>query len=347
MRADAVVSVGAEALSCYTANLATYLSGCREDALDHVARSVRLAVRADLSDDNLAFSHHAVPLNVIDDHSQLAYAAEPDPARALDGVARELADRGQVLVVSNTATMDWSVWSSRPSAAPHFLLIDGSRRGAWHVDDRFAAIHPGGEQRPFAGWISSAALLRCLTPITPLPAHLRLRNQHAFGFPVPLPPDGCYTWLARVPALERDRRARLPSPWVTGIAEVLDLLEGFWSALPARPDRSRVIDDIWAASQHHAFRYARLRSAVALAGSDANALDLGVRAWRDLPMAMHFVVQSTRRGRNRDSLIASTFNRLRQAELAAHEVAAASYSLIGSSDEPEPRPRALVQRAVP
>jgi hypothetical protein len=321
------VSVGAEALSCYTANLASYLTRHRDDALDHVARSVRLAVRADLPDDGIAFSHHAVPLNVLDDQTRLVYAGHRDAAIALHAVACELAEHGQALVVSNTATMGWSV-TNGGSPAPHFLLVDGSRPDAWHIDDRFTALRPGGEQqRPFTGWISTDVLLRGLTPITPLPAHHRRRNQHAFGFPVPLPPDGSYQWLAQAePAVEQ----ALSDEWVTDIEAVLDLLEGFWSALPARPERSRVLDDIWAASQHHTFRYARLRCATGITGPDASALDLAIEAWRDLPMALHFAALSARRDRPRGSLVTSTFARLRQAELAAHEVATASFSTIGS-----------------
>jgi hypothetical protein len=320
-------NTGAEALSCYTANLATYLGRYRDDALDHIAASVRLAVRDDLPDDALAFSHHAKPLNVLPDQSRLVYTGDPDPAAALRAVARELAECGQALVVSNTATMDWSV-TNGAAAAPHFLLVDGARPDGWHVDDRFVALRPGGEQqRPFAGWVSTATLVRCLTPIAPLPVPQRLRNQHAFGLPVALPPDGSYQWLTRAqPSVEPD----LTEPWVTDDAEVLDRLERFWSALPARPERGRFLDDIWAAAQHHTFRYARLVSTVDLTGPEATALDLAIQAWRDLPMALHFAAQSGGRGRPRGSLVTSTFARLRPAELAAHEVAAALFSTIGS-----------------
>jgi hypothetical protein len=51
---------GPEGLSCYTANLAVYLG---PDALDRIARSIRLAVRTDLGDDLLAFSHHRTPVD--------------------------------------------------------------------------------------------------------------------------------------------------------------------------------------------------------------------------------------------------------------------------------------------
>lgn len=321
------MSVGAEALSCYTANLATYLGRHRDDALDHIARSIRLAVRTDLPDDTLAFSHHAVPLNVLPDQSRLVYASDRDPAAAMRAVACELAEQGQALVVANTATMDWSV-TNGTVAAPHFLLVDDARLDGWHVDDRFTALRPGGErQRPFAGWISTATLVRCLTPIVPLPVPHRLRNQHAFGPPVPLGPDGSFQWLTRTgPAVEPDR----PEPWVTGVMEVLDRLERFWSELPTRPERGRFLDDIWAAAQHYTFRYARLTSDMDLTGPDAIALDLAIQAWRDLPMALYFAAQSAGRGRPKESLVRSTFARLRSAERAAHEIAMALFSTIGS-----------------
>jgi len=308
---------GAEALSCYTANLALYLAHHRPDALAHIARSVRLAVRTDTPVP--AFSHHATALNDVDRLSHLAYAAAVDEDAALSAISSELREQGLVLVVSNTSTMEWSV--SDKAAAPHFLLVDGRRRGEWHVDDRFTAPRPGGGERPYSGWISQAALGRSLTPIVPLPHHLRLRNVHAFGFPVPVPPDGQIHWLTRSP--QPPPAAALPGRWMTDIAAVIDVLEAFWSDPQAWPERTPFLDDMWAAAQHHTFRYRHLRAEASPTGSDWAAVSDAILAWQDVPMALNFAASSQLRGRPRPSVVKATFERLREAELRGRAVAAA------------------------
>jgi hypothetical protein len=307
---------GAEALSCYTANLAHYLSHYRTDALARVARSVRLAIRTDTPAPT--FSHHGVALNDIDGRSHLAYAAAPDAGAALTAIESELREHGRVLVVANTSTMDWSV--PEKTAAPHFLLIDGHRETGWHVDDRFVAPRPGGGEGPYSGWIPRASLVSSLTPIAPLPAHLRLRNGHAFGFAVPLPPDGQVHWLVR-------RRGRPPPPrlsgrWVTGIADVIDLLEAFWSDVETWSERMPFLDDMWAAAQHHTFRYRHLLSGAPPTGPELAAVQEAIRAWQDLPMALNFAASSHLRGRPRPTVVKATFERLREAELRGRAIAA-------------------------
>ena len=271
-RGVSVAPPGAEALSCYTANLALYLAHHRPDALAHIARSVRLAVRTDTSVP--AYSHHAVALNDVDGRSHLIYAAARDVDAALTAIGRELREQGLVLVVANTSTMDWS--ASEKAAAPHFLLVDGRRRGEWHVDDRFLAPRPGGGEQPYSGWISRAVLARSLTPIVPLPHHQRLRNVHAFGFPVTAPPEGQIQWLTR--SRQPPPPASLPGRWVTDIAGVIDLLEAFWSDAQAWPERTPFLDDMWAAAQHHTFRYRHLRAEASPTGPGLAAVDEAILA---------------------------------------------------------------------
>ena len=200
---------GAEGLSCYTANLAVYLAGSEEDAVGRIARSVRLAVRTDLGDDMLAFSHHRTPL----DGGRLEYRGAGDAGTALDGISAEIEQAGRCLVVANTGFLDWST-AGLEAQAPHLLLVEDRRRDEWHVVDRFTALLPsGGDQRPFTGWVSSATLGRCLTPIVPLPPEQRLRNALAFGFPRPLPRDGDYQWLERTERLAPEP-ARLEGRWL-------------------------------------------------------------------------------------------------------------------------------------
>jgi hypothetical protein len=286
---------GPEGLSCYTANLAVYLG---PDALDRIARSIRLAVRADLGDDLLAFSHHSTPV----DEGRLAYRGAGGAAAALEAVAAEVERTGGCLVVANTGHLDWSS-AGHDGQAPHFLLVDDHRGDEWHVVDRFTALLPaGGGQEPFTGWISTAALARALTPIVPLPPEQRLRNQLAFGFPRPLPRDGDYQWLERTDRPEPE--AELEGDWLTETGAALELLGELWA-----PARLPLLDDLWAAAQHHVFRYDRL-----LAAEEHPIFEDARRAWRDLPMALRFAVDSAARGRYRPTLVASTFDALRRRE---------------------------------
>jgi hypothetical protein len=295
---------GAEGLSCYTANLAVYLAATEPDVLDRIARSIRLAVRTDVGDDLLAFSHHRTPV----DGGRLAYRGAADAETALAAVAAEIERAGGCLVVANTGHLDWSS-ADHDGQAPHFLLVDDRREDEWHVVDRFTALLPsGGGQEPFTGWISTAALARALTPIVPLLPEQRLRNELAFGFPRPLPRDGDYQWLERIerPAPEPE----LEGEWVTETDAALALLGELWS-----PARLRLLDDLWAAAQHHVFRYDRLFTA-----EEHPVFDDARRAWRDLPMALRFAVDSAGRGRHRPTLVASTFAALRRCERDAASV---------------------------
>jgi hypothetical protein len=304
MSGERVLPPGPEELSCYTANLAVYLG---DGALGRIARSVRLAVQTDLGDDLLAFSHHRTPV----DDGRLGYKGTDDAETALEAIAAEVERAGACLVVANTGYLDWST-AGPDGQAPHLLLVDGRRGEEWHVVDRFRALLPsnGGEQRPFAGWISSAALTRGLTPIVPLPPEQRLRNRLAFGFPRPLPEDGHYQWLERT---EHGAADRLEGAWLTDAGAALDYLGEFWAGLDRRPERRRLLDDMWAAAQHHAFRYGYLLATT----EERPVLEEARRGWRDLPMALRFAVDSAQRGRHRPTLVTRTFAALRRVESEA------------------------------
>jgi hypothetical protein len=312
MSSNRAVPAGPEGLSCYTANLAVYLDRSQEDAFGYIARSVRLAVRPDPRNEVLAFSHHQTPLDVLDDGGRLEYRGADDVGGALDAISDELDRFGQCLVVANTAFLDWST-ADLDAQAPHLLLVDGRRQPDWHVVDRFTALLPSaGEQRPFSGWITSEALSRYLTPIFPLPPEQRLRNALAFGFPRPLPRDGQYQWVSRTDPKPRDPD-RLEAPWVADADAALAYVAEFWTAIDRRPARARLFDDLWAAAQHHAFRYTHVLAGVA-GDEERVVLDRARLAWRDLPMAIRFAVDSAKRGRHRPALVARTFAALRRVE---------------------------------
>jgi hypothetical protein len=312
MTTEALAPPEPDALSCYTANLAVYLDRCEGGALGRIARSIRLAVRPD--GEVPAFSHHSRPLDVLDGGGRLEYRGAGDAGAALEAISAEVARLGQCLVLANTGFLDWST-AGPGGQAPHLLLVDGRRRGEWHVVDRFAALLPGrGEQRPFGGWVSDAVLARCLTPISPLPPEQRLRNAHAFGFPRPLPPEGQYQWISRTERLEPGQPDRLDGGWLADADASLEYLGELWSGLDRAPGRARLLDDMWAAAQHHVFRYTYLLVRTRKDAEERRVLDRARLAWRDLPMALRFAVDSARRGRHRATLVARTIAGLRRVE---------------------------------
>lgn len=307
---------GTRALSCYTANLARYLLRDDPDALDALARSVRLAVRVDPAGDALAVSHHAVPLHELPRDGVLAHASAATGESALAGVAEELDRHGQVLVAASSAALPWSVALPEDSA-PHLLLVDDRRSGRWHVVDDFSALLPEGRQEPFEGWLEDAALLSAMAPpAAPEPEH-RVRDEHLFGVPVPAPPAGRHRWF--VLGSPGRRSPGLTGDWLRG-ADAIGALSEFWSGVGEHPGRARFLDDVWAASQHHTFRYARLLHTRQPSGQDAETFVAASAAWRDLPMALHFAVRSAERGRSRPSVVKATFDHLLAVETAARRV---------------------------
>ncbi|MET0135821.1 MAG: hypothetical protein ABW215_19745 [Kibdelosporangium sp.] len=298
-------------LSCYSANLAMYLLPHRSDALDVVARSVRLAVRPG---EEPAFSHHSVPLHQLRPGGELGYAAAGTGADAIEALAGEVNRNGQVLVLTGRAVLPWSV-PEPGHGAPHLLLVDSHSGSRWHVVDEFSALRPAGRQDPYTGWITDEELLKAMEPNPAPAAEHKLRNEHAFGFPVPLPPDGTYQWLAFQPS--RTTGSDLPDEWLTGIDEVFEALTEFWSGLDGNPDRRRFLEDMWACSQHHTYRYNWL---VTSQDADPEAFTDAIAAWQNLPMALRFAADSADRGRARPSMVRTTFDQLRAADGPAREL---------------------------
>ncbi|KAA2255360.1 hypothetical protein F0L68_28555 [Solihabitans fulvus] len=292
-------------LSCYTANLVAYLAEDDPGAAARFADSVRLAVRVDLPDGALSFSHHDIPLDRLPDGTRLRYACAVDAMAARDEVEAELAAHGQVLVVTDNARLPWSPSFGTISTAPHWLLVDGRDGDQWHVVDHFAGLLPTGEQSAHTGTLSTARLLDAMT----LPRHWsavqQRRSELAFGFPVGTPLSGPQ-WLRR----DRDdgRADELPGRWLTTDAEALPFLADRFRADPI--GMAPYLDDLWTVAGHHTFRYRRLREDPACADDARAALDGALDAWRQLPSALRFAVDSARRDRPRASLVDLTFGNL-------------------------------------
>ncbi|RSN54426.1 hypothetical protein DMH01_36400 [Amycolatopsis sp. WAC 04182] len=320
----------APGLSCYTANLAAYLEGGETvGSTDFLAASVRLAVDLDRPDGLIAMSHHDRPLNRLGDGSRLIYQGFDDIEAVRAAVRHELDRYGRALVVGYSSQLPWSA-APGGTAAPHFVLVDGHETGRWHVHDRFTGLMSSGtEQEPFDGWIDDAGLGSLMRRDHDEPAKHRLRNTFAFGFAVPVPGDRRYLLLQR--RLQRIRPSVLPGRWITDSATALERLGERLSdgdALLGDPD---VVDDCWAASRHHLFRYRRLTRHMGYRTTDARqrkALTAAADRWSKLPRTLRFAVASVHRGRARPSLVRGAFTELADLEHETSRTAAGALAVL-------------------
>jgi hypothetical protein len=286
-------------LSCYTGCLAAYLAGDGIDAAELLADSIRLAVRIDLPDGALAFSHHRVALNRLPDGTELSYATA-DAAEAIALIAEELAATGRVIVVVNNAELPWSPSYGCGPTAPHWLLVDGRCGDRWHVLDPFSGLLPSGEQEPFTGWLPTQSLLDAAIVPRPWTPEQHRRNELAFGFPVRMPSGPGVTCLRRSPPSDD---SPLPGRWLLSYAETLPFLTAYFGEHLTRS--TSVSDDVWAVAQHHAFRHHWL----ARQGDSERHLAFA-DAWSALPQALRFATESAARGRARVGLLNTTLDYL-------------------------------------
>ncbi|MEV5149961.1 hypothetical protein AB0L14_37800 [Streptomyces sp. NPDC052727] len=341
MRTDATRPTS-RGLSCYTENLAGYLAARAPARADLTARSVRLAVDPATG----RFSHHDRALNNLPGGRRLAYRGAPDAEAALTGIAAELAGRGRVLVVADSGALPW-LSGPADAHAPHLVLVDGrTPGGGWHVVDGFTALFSGGgHQEPFAGELSGAELTALLAFPRGLSEVHRARNALAFGFPVPTPAHETYQWLAEEAGTTGEH---LPGgPWLTGAAALEETARLVLGDLRGDGERG-VLEDVWAAAQHHMFRDAHLLAAgaalspgvrraadgvlspgegrasdAALSPEERRAVDATTAKWRELPRLLRFAANSARRGRPRPSLVTGAFADLAELEAAASPLHAA------------------------
>jgi len=284
-------------LSCYTGALARYCAAEFPDTTAWLAESVRLAVRTDMPDGRLAFSHHRYPLDRLPDGSGLWYAAG-DPADAVAALRAELGRVGRALVVADNARLPWSPSYTSTAAAPHWLLLDARSGDRWHVVDTFRGLLACGEQEPYDGWLGTGELLDVMTLPQRWTVEQDDRNALAFGFPVAVPRGFRRQWLRR--DFRSAAPAELPGEWLLEDATVLPFLAEHVAAHGSAAERH--LDDLWAAARHRAFRHRWHGNPAAAA------------AWETLPAALRFAVDSARRGKPRTSLVHTTFDRLLQVE---------------------------------
>ncbi|MGW1591922.1 hypothetical protein [Streptomyces sp. NPDC002386] len=299
-------------LSCYTENLAGYLSARAPASTDLLARSVRLAIDPATG----SFSHHDRALNNLSDSRRLGYRGVADAEAALAGIAAELAQRGRVLVVANSGALPW-LSGAADAHAPHLITVDGrTPEEAWHVVDGFTALFSnGGSQEPFSGELSGAELTALLAFPEGLSETHRRRNTLAFGFPVTPPREETYQWLVEEDGTTEER---LPGgPWLTGTAALEETARLLLADL--EDDGSQgVLEDVWAAAQHHVFRNTHLLAAdAAPSPAKRRAIDAATAKWRELPRILRFAANSVRRGRPRPSLVTGAFTALAELETEA------------------------------
>ncbi|WP_411104863.1 hypothetical protein [Streptomyces sp. cmx-4-9] len=318
MRTDPTAPAGA-GLSCYTENLLDYLSAYSPHAAELLARSVRLAVDPDTG----RFSHHDRALNDLPGNRRLAYRGAPDAATALTGIAAELAAHGRALVVADSAALPW-LTGTADHHAPHLVLVNGrTPHGTWQVADGFTALfNSGGSQDPFAGELSDSEFTALLAFPDGLSRTHRIRNTLAFGFPVAPPAYATYQWLA----VEQGATVeQLPGgPWLTGTAALQETARLLAEDMAGDGPRG-VLEDVWAAAQHHLFRDAHLLAGAGapLTPGEREAVEATTAKWREVPRMLRFAANSARRGRPRPSLVEGAFTALAEREAAAAPVHAA------------------------
>ncbi|GAB3887298.1 hypothetical protein GCM10029964_053050 [Kibdelosporangium lantanae] len=317
--APPTAALDASALSCLTSNLATYLGGTEPDPLGRIARTVRLTVRTGLPGDLLAFSHHRDFLGRLADGRHLRYRGTSQVRELVEQLDRQLSAAGQVLVVAYAGSMPWSL-AEKSESAPHLVRVTGHDAGRWQVDDRFSALMPAGVQPPFQGWVTTADLLAAMAAPGPVRPEQRLRLRHAFGGMVALRANRRYQWL--VPTTVDDARRPNSPHWHTDTPAVLDLLSSYYSGVEERPQRARLIDDVWSAAQHHVFRYGHLLRQAELRSEEGAAAETARKAWADLPLALFYAASAAARGKPRPAVVPGAFDQVRAAELACAELLA-------------------------
>lgn len=307
---EPTTTVGPSALSCLTANLATYLERVDPDPLGTIAKSVRLAVRL-TADAPAAFSHHATDLGRLGADRSLRYASTTDTAEFVEHLDGLLGADGQVLVVAYAGPMSWSL-AEPGNSAPHFVRLTGRDGDRWGVDDRFSALLPAGVQQPFQGWVETAELIRAATPPADLPPEQVLRKENAFGVPVAVPAGG-YQWLAPTGGTPGSGGVE-PLGWLVDTLPVLDCLTDYYGDFTAHPERARLVDDMWAAAQHHTFRYTHLLAQAPLSPAEREDATAARKAWEDLPLALFYAAHAAARGKARPGVVPTAFGAVRRAE---------------------------------
>ncbi|MFC7309294.1 hypothetical protein ACFQVC_34430 [Streptomyces monticola] len=288
-------------LSCYTTNLLAHLAPDVPDVRRRLAESVRLAVRLDLPDGELAFSHHP-RVDRTPEGRELAYRSAPDWPAARTALLDRLGRDGRVLAVGSVRQLPWAPGYGQADA-PHWLLLREHRDGRWLVADHFTALTPHGEQEPYLGWLTDDELAAALTLAQDPPPEVARRDRLALGRQIPVP-AGPHRWLVRQPATAA---AADPGPG-TWSHELTASLRHVAAVFRSHPEAlARYADDLWAAARHHTYRLAFAVTDGALHPERAAA---ATAAWGELPKTLRFAAQSAARGRPRPAVVDRSIDQL-------------------------------------
>jgi hypothetical protein len=296
-------------LSCYTSAFAEYLRQGGADWPAFLARDWVVAVRAE-PDGTLAFVHHRVPLR----RGRLALrrAGTDDPAVARRSIEREVARAGRAIVAGDVFHLPWST-GFRRRHAPHWYVVDATGAAGFRVSDPFVAVDAHGVQQPWTGWLAvddDLPAARCAPVGSP---EAVLRERYAFGARDPEPTGG-YQWFEYRPG-ERDPGPLSEPGWHLD-GNALRLIAARVRTAPGDPATYRMADDLWVAARHGLLYATWRRTAGLPAGGLAG--EAAGRLWESLPMRLHYLTGSLRRGQQpRPAVLADPLEQL--ARLATGE----------------------------
>ncbi|MEU0163153.1 hypothetical protein ABZ154_31230 [Streptomyces sp. NPDC006261] len=308
------------ALSCYTSALLAYLAEEDPSAPDRVARSTRLAVQPSPTSVPLVFRHHAAGLDRLPDGTALRPAGAEPLAEALAGLAEEVHTYGRALFAADAARLPWAPPGQEP--APHFLVATARGNGRWYLHDHFTGLFPNGqEQLSFSGWVTDASMAALFTTDDHYSPVQRRRTAEVFGRTLAAPPKGTRHWFTRVRA---DTSSRVPDEgtWCTDPEHIAGHLLEHLRTAGTNPGEPTLLEDLWAASRHHQYKYRRALDAPGRSRPQEHdeALRQALTRWSGLPRTLRFAINSARRGRPRDSLLETAVHDLARAEDLARSV---------------------------
>ncbi|MER7899349.1 hypothetical protein ABTX62_25345 [Streptomyces sp. NPDC096046] len=314
-------------LSCYTSALLAYLAEEDPTASARLAYSARLAIQPAAQPEPPAFRHHAIALDQLSDGTVLQPKGALRLDTALGALADEIEAHGRVLFTVDAARLPWAPPGQEP--APHFLVATGHREGEfWQLHDHFSGLFPNGrEQVPFSGWVSPPDMAALFTADEAFSPVQRRRSREVFGHVVPALPVGTRQWFTRVPAGDTDDTAE-DGVWITDPDDVSGYLVEHLDAVCAQAGEPAVLEDLWAASRHHQYKYRLLLASPCpeRLPQRERALRRALSCWSGLPKTLRFAVNSARRGRPRTSLIDTALRDLAAAETEAR-------GLLGQEDK--------------
>lgn len=340
-----------DALSCYTAAIATYMERFGIDHEMTIGTQLFTAVRVRRGPGlPFEFLHHHTPLRGRHATHRLElrrrWASEPE---ATEAILAECRRTGAVIVAADTAHLPWTPQHGTRHA-PHWFVIDAVRDdGRIHVRDSLELIAVEGEQRPYAAWLPADRLPSLARMDLGESEWLLRRDRFAFGDAAdPIERSAIkgagYQWY-EAPAFSTPRAtgpgllshllplllARTWSNhtgwqtgsdlhgWVAGTA-ALRVLAAEFQRRAEDPTIYRAGDDLWVAARARALfagtleRVAHETNSQPLADLAARCRTTVAEPWTSVPRLMEYNAQTLARGRTPRGHVAEELAGLADAE---------------------------------